>query len=304
MEQACHILEISRSGFYEWLNRKPSARQQNNIALRKAIIELHNKYPSFGLDSIYHTLKPQFHCSRKSVHKQMQLSHIHSVRHKVYKSTTNSRHSYSISPNILQRNFSFNSINQAWVSDITCIPTDEGWLYLAIVKDLCDKKIVGYAFSERIDTNLTLTALNMTISRRKPGIGLIFHSDGDIQYASTNYRERLKACHSCQSMSRAVAENFFTCLKCELVYLKHYRSRDEAKLDIFAYIEAFFNNIRPHSALVGFHPILLTKNLTIHILFNLLLTSLYYSAFSSAFLSFFRERLRCERQKYNFSFIA
>ena len=96
------------------------------------------------------------------------------------------------------------------------------------------KKIVEYAFSEHIDTNLTLAALNMAISRRKPGIGLIFHSDGGVQYASTNYRERLKACHSCQSMSRAVAENFFTCLKCELVCLKHYSSRAEAELNIFA----------------------------------------------------------------------
>ena len=234
MEQVCHILEISRSGFYEWLNRKPSARQQNNIALRQAIIELHHKYPSFALDSIYHTLKPQFHCSRKSVHKQMQLAHIHSVRHKAYKSTNNSKHNYSISPSLLKRNFSYNSLNQARVNDITCIPTDEGWLYLAIVKDLCDKKIVGYAFSEHIDTNLTLAALNMAISRRKPGIGLIFHSDGGVQYASTNYRERLKACHICQSISRAVTENFFSCLKCELVCLKHYSSRAEAELNNFA----------------------------------------------------------------------
>ena len=140
MEQVCHILEISCSGFYEWLNRKPSARQQKNIALRKAIIELHHKYPTFSLACIYHTLKPQFHCSRKRVHKQMQLAHIHSVRHKAYKSTTNSRHSYSISPNLLKRNFSFNSLNQAWLGDITYIPTDKGWLYLAIVKDLCNKK--------------------------------------------------------------------------------------------------------------------------------------------------------------------
>ena len=261
MEQVCHILEISRSGFYEWLNRKPSDREKNNIALRKAIIELHQKHPTFGLDSIYHILKPKFHCSRKRVHRQMQLAHIHSIRHKAYKATTNSKHNYSISPNLLQRNFSCNSINQVWVGDITYIPTDEGWLYLAIVKDLCDKKIVGYAFSERIDTNLTISALNMAISRRKPSNGLIFHSDRGVQYASTNYRERLRDYHICQSMSRkgdpydnAVAENFFSCLKCELIYLKHYHTRAEAKLDIFAYIEAFYNNIRPHSALGWISP--------------------------------------------------
>lgn len=261
MEQVCQILEISRSGFYEWLNRKPSDREKNNIALRKAIIELHQKHPTFGLDSIYHILKPKFHCSRKRVHRQMQLAHIHSIRHKAYKATTNSKHKYSISPNLLQRNFSCNHINQVWVGDITYIPTNESWLYLAIVKDLCDKKIVGYAFSERIDTNLTISALNMAISRRKPGNGLIFHSDRGVQYASTNYRERLRDYHICQSMSRkgdpydnAVAENFFSCLKCELIYLKHYHTRDEGKLDIFAYIEAFYNNIRPHSALGWISP--------------------------------------------------
>lgn len=191
----------------------------------------------------------------------MQIAHIHSIRHKAYKSTTNSKHNYSISPNLLKRNFSFNSLNQTWVGDITYIPTDEGWLYLAIVKDLCDKKIVGYAFSEHIDTNLTLAVLNMAISRRKPGNGLIFHSDRGVQYASTNYLERLKACHICQSMSRkgdsydnAVTENFFSCLKCELIYLKHYRSRTEAKLDVFVYTEAFYNNIRTHSALGWISP--------------------------------------------------
>ncbi len=108
---------------------------------------------------------------------------------------------------------------------------------------------------------MTLAALNMAISKRKPGIGLILHSDRGVQYASTNYLERLKACHICQSMSRkgdsydnAVTENFFSCLKCELIYLKHYRSRTEAKLDVFVYIEAFYNNIRPHSALGWISP--------------------------------------------------
>lgn len=125
----------------------------------------------------------------------MKIANIHSVRHKAYKSTTNSKHKYDILPNILQRNFCYNYINQAWVGDITYIPNDEWWLYLAIVKDLCDKKIGGYAFSEHIDTNLTISALDMAVSRRKPDKGLIFHSNRDVQYASEEYRERLKSYH-------------------------------------------------------------------------------------------------------------
>ena len=129
-------------------------------------------------------------------------------------------------------------------------------MFLAIVKDLCTRKIVGYAFSDRIDTRLTLAALDMAYRRRKPAQGLIFHSDRGVQYAAQAYRERLEAYGIRQSMSRrgdpydnAVAENFFSCLKCELVHLKHYPTRAVAQDDVFAYLEAFYNTIRPHSAL-------------------------------------------------------
>ena len=182
---------------------------------------------AMGLDSLYRLLKPEFGCSRKRVHRQMQLAGISSARRRAYKKTTHSNHSHPIAPNLLQRNFSFDRPDQAWVGDITYIPTGEGWLYLAIVKDLCTRKIVGYAFSDRIDTRLTLAALDMAYRRRKPAQGLIFHSDRGVQYAAQAYRERLEAYGIRQSMSRrgdpydnAVAENFFSCLKCELVHLK------------------------------------------------------------------------------------
>ena len=170
--------------------------------------------------------------------------------------TTHSDHSHPIAPNLLQRNFSFDRPDQAWVGDITYIPTGEGWLYLAIVKDLCTRKIVGYAFSDKIDTRLTLAALDMAYRRRKPARSLIFHSDRGVQYAAWAYRERLEAYGIRQSMSRrgdpydnAVAENFFSCLKCELVHLKHYPTRAAAQDDVFVYLDAFYNTIRPHSAL-------------------------------------------------------
>ncbi len=256
MEQVCRELEVSRSGYYGWHNRIPSERSRRNQALRRRLVELHEKYPAMGLESLYHLLRPEFGCSRKRVHRQMRIAGISSVRRRAYKATTNSKHSHPIAPNLLMRNFSFEHPDQAWVGDITYIPTGEGWLYLAIVKDLCTRKIVGYAFSDRIDTQLTLAALDMAYRRRSPGKGLIFHSDRGVQYAARVYRERLEAYGIRQSMSRrgdpydnAVAENFFSCLKCELIHLKQYPTRAAAQNDVFSYLEAFYNTVRPHSAL-------------------------------------------------------
>ena len=186
----------------------------------------------------------------------MKKANIRSTRRKAYKRTTNSKHSHPIAPNLLKRNFNFSQPNQAWVGDITYIPTGEGWLYLAIVKDLCLRKIVGYAFGNRIDTHLTLSALGMAVRRQKPKPGLIFHSDRGVQYASDAYRRALRSHGFQQSMSRkgdpydnAVAENFFSCLKCECVYQQPFATRSMAKAAIFRYIEAFYNPVRPHSGI-------------------------------------------------------
>lgn len=228
----------------------------------RLLISYHEMYPAAGLDALYHMIKKECHCSRNTVHRLMKLHNIHSLRKKAYKVTTNSKHNYEVSPNLLQRDFSANKPNQKWVGDITYIPTDEGWLYAAIVKDLCLKKIVGYAFSSRIDTRLTVSALEMAVRRQKPQSDLIFHSDRGVQYASTQYRETLAKYNITQSMSKkgdpydnAVAENFFSCLKCELVHLKHYHTRDEAQADVFAYIEAYYNTVRPQSALNWLSPV-------------------------------------------------
>ena len=186
----------------------------------------------------------------------MKKANIYSARKSAYKRTTNSNHKNPVAPNLLVRNFSFSSPNQAWVSDITYIPTGEGWLYLAIVKDLCSKKLVGYAMGERIDTQLTLGALGMAIRRQAPDAGLIFHSDRGVQYASSAFRAALERHDIQQSMSRkgdpydnAVAENFFSCLKCECVYLQYWPTRTAAKAAIFRYIETFYNAARPHSSI-------------------------------------------------------
>lgn len=256
------MLEISRSSYYAWKNRGVSDRKQHEQKLLRILISFHEKYPAAGLDALVHMIKPICPCSRNTLHRLMKLHNIHSIRKKAYKITTNSKHSYAVSPNLLQRNFTANKPNQKWVGDITYIPTDEGWLYTAIVKDLCLKKIVGYAFSSRIDTNLTVSALEMAVNRQKPQTNLIFHSDRGVQYASLGYREALAKHSITQSMSRkgdpydnAVAENFFSCLKCELVHHKHYRTRAEAQADIFSYIETYYNAVRPQSALNWLSPI-------------------------------------------------
>jgi len=186
----------------------------------------------------------------------MQQANIHSLRKRAYKATTNSKHSYPTAPNLLKRQFCASKPNEFWAGDITYVPTDEGWLYTSIVKDLCTKKIVGYAFSCRLDASLATNALEMAIRRERPSPGLIFHSDRGIQYASLVHSQLLDQHGIRQSMSRkgdpydnAVAENFFSCLKCEMVHLQRFPTRNAAQTAIFAYIEAFYNSFRPHSAL-------------------------------------------------------
>jgi len=186
----------------------------------------------------------------------MKQANIQSVRKKTYKKTTNSNHSNPVAPNLLGRGFRASQPKQAWVSDITYIPTGEGWLYLAIIKDLYLKKVVGYAYSDRIDTSLILSALDMAVRRQKPKRGLVFHSDRGVQYASAAFRKALDGYGFRQSMSRkgdpydnAVAENFFSCLKCECIHLRCFHTRSDAKAAVFRYIEAFYNNVRPHSGI-------------------------------------------------------
>lgn len=261
MDRLCLEPELSRSAFYAWKSHKPSKRALSNQALLRAIVTLHEKYPTYGLDSIYHVLHRDYSCSRKRVHRLMKQANIHSLRTKAFKVTTNSNHKFPISPNLRNRNFNFSEPNRAWASDITYVKTDEGWLYAATVKDLCTKKIVGYAFSNRIDTALALEALRMAIRREKPAAGLIHHSDRGSQYAATRYRKELASHGFLAGMSRsgnpydnAVAENFFSCLKCECVHLSHFFSCRQAAQEIFSYIEAFYNSVRPHAALGWISP--------------------------------------------------
>ena len=265
----CQLLEVSRSAYYAWLNRKPSKRELENKAILRELVRLHHKHPTLGLDPLHQLIRPKFKASRKRVHRLKKAAKIYSIRHKAYKVTTNSKHNNPIAPNLLGKvdgkRFRATSPNQAWTSDITYIPTGEGWLYCAIIKDLFTKKVVGYATSHRINTQLCLDALDMAVFRQRQ-MGnlkhLIFHSDRGSQYASYAFVNALERYGFKQSMSRkgnpydnAVAENFFSCLKCECIYLNHFKTRDAARLAIFSYIEVFYNRVRPHSGIGWANPI-------------------------------------------------
>jgi transposase InsO family protein len=176
--------------------------------------------------------------------------------------TTDSRHGLPVAPNVLQRDFSPDKPNSTWATDITYIWTAEGWLYLAAVLDLFSRRVVGWAMSQSIDTLLVLSALNMALEQRQPTEGLVHHSDQGSQYASTDYQKALKASGLQCSMSRkgncwdnAVAESFFSTLKTELVYLTHFTTRQQARSEIFEYIEVFYNRQRRHSTLGYLSPV-------------------------------------------------
>lgn len=216
-------------------------------------------YPIYGLDSLYHIVRRQIPCSRGRVHRLMKQYGISSIRYKSNAKHRYTKHFLPVKDNLLEQNFRIAAPNTVWVGDITYLKTLEGWLYLAIIKDLCTKQVIGYSFSDKIDTSLTISALDMAVKRCRPSGNLTFHSDRGSQYASLNYQERLRHHHIKSSMSRsgnpydnAVAESFFSSLKCELVHLTTFYTREQAELEVFHYIEKY-NNIRPHSS-IGWIP--------------------------------------------------
>lgn len=193
--------------------------------------------------------------NHKTVEDLMKKNGIHAKTKKKFKATTNSKHDLPVAPNLLNREFTVNKPNQAWVGDITYIATDEGWLYLSTWIDLCSRKIVGWSMSQRMTAEIVVDAFRMGVFRQK-GAPMLVHSDRGSQYASEDFRKELKKHHCKQSMSRkancwdnAVAESFFGTLKNELVHHEKYKTRDQARLSIFDYIEMFYNKRRIHSHL-------------------------------------------------------
>jgi putative transposase len=258
VEKMCKVFSLGRSGFYDWLNRKPSKRAQEG---KMIAMEVHKAYAEskgrYGSPKITMALRERdFNVSRPRVARIMKANNLKSVVAGKFKvCTTDSNHGFKISPNLLDRNFITDRPSKAWVSDITYINTYQGWLYLTVIMDLYDRKIIGWSMSTSLKASQTvvpawrMAGLNRTIKK-----GLIFHSDRGVQYACNELRAELGPVVK-QSMSRkgncwdnAVIENFFKILKSETRY-KKYESLDQAKRELFEFIEIWYNRVRIHSAL-------------------------------------------------------
>jgi len=255
----CGALEVSPAGYYAWRSRPESRRSAANRDLLDHITQVHRDTRGrYGSPRIHVELRAQGRgASRGRIERLMRRHGIRAIMARPRRvRTTDSRHDLPIAPNLLNRNFSAAAPNRIWLTDITYVETDQGWLYLATVMDLYSRRIVGWAMDDHLRTELPLAALNMAISTRRPGANLIHHSDRGVQYASADYRTALHSAGMQASMSRradcydnAPMESFFHTLKTEQVHHQQYATRDQAKSDIFAYIEGFYNRTRRHSSI-------------------------------------------------------
>jgi len=255
----CRLLEVQASGYYAWTSRSPCEREARKLQLIESIRLVHQRSGgSYGSPRVHQALRKQgVICSRKQVEKLMQQEQIHSTRHRRFRiRTTDSNHEHPLAANLLDRQFEQESINQAWASDITYVATDEGWLYVASVMDLCSRRIIGWSTADHLRAELATEALSKAIGARCPTEQLLHHSDRGVQYACVEYQEILARHGITCSMSRsgncydnAMMESFFKTFKVELVYQEHYTTREEARKSIHPYIEVFYNRQRLHSSL-------------------------------------------------------
>jgi putative transposase len=260
----CRLLQVSPGGYYAWRGRPASARQQRRETLVIEIQAIHQEVKErYGSPRMYRELRARGQdCCENTVAKLMRQQGIAAKGKRKFRCTTDSNHDRPVAENILDRQFEPTAANQAWVADITYIPTREGWLYLAAVEDLYSRQIVGWSMSERITSRLVVDALKMAIARRLPGEGLLTHSDRGSQYASDHYQRLLERRDITCSMSRrgncwdnAPMESFFASLKKELIHDEDYQNRAEARASVFEYIEVFYNRVRRHSALGYLAPV-------------------------------------------------
>ena len=260
----CRVLGISRSGYYADKTRPESTRSKRDRELLQEIKRVHAQSKGvYGSPKITAELADKGHqVGRNKVAKLMRLEGLRGCPRRRYRVTTQQDPRHRVAENLLDQDFSTTKPNQRWVADITYISTNQGWLYLAVVIDLYSRKVVGWSMSRWISRRLVIDALRMAVDARQPEQDLIHHSDRGSQYTSDNFRDELAKHNIDCSMSRtgncwdnAVAESFFGLLKRERVNRTRYRTRDEARADIFDYIEVFYNRKRRHGYLNNISPV-------------------------------------------------
>ena len=254
----CELFEVSRSGYHAWRGRGPSVRQVHNTRLLTQIRAIHAASEgNYGSPRVHRQLREQGTVvSLNRVRRLMKKDGIAARHKKKFRVTTDSRHNLPVAPNLLGQEFVAERPEQVWLTDVSYIWTDEGWLYLACVLDLYSRLVVGWAMGERNDRQLAIAALGMAYFQRRPARGLMHHSDRGSVYCSRDYRKLLEHYGMVCSMSRkgncydnAPMESWFKTLKVERVNQRRYRTRAQARSDIFAYIETFYNARRLHSSL-------------------------------------------------------
>jgi putative transposase len=255
----CRVLQVSPSGYYAWRSRPESRRALANRDLLQEVHRLHGQHQGrYGSPRMHAALRAEgYRVSRSRVERLMRRHGIRALARRRFRpATTDSRHQLPIAPNLLQQKFTASVPNRVWLADMTSIPTGEGWLYLAAVLDLATRKVVGWAMRDHMRTELTLGALIMAAQRQRPVPGLVHHSDRGSQYAAEAYAQQLALMGAKPSMSRtgccydnAPMESFFHSLKVELVHQRSWATREEARRDLFVYIESYYNRQRIHSAI-------------------------------------------------------
>ena len=259
----CRLLQVSRSGYYAWRVRPESRRARTDRELTELIRQIHTDSDGvYGAAKITAELNEQgYPCGRHKVARLMRLAGLKGCPKTTFKVTTQRDPKHPVADNLLEQVFTAEGPNERWASDITYIKTRQGWLYLAVVLDLYSRRVVGWSMSRWISRHLVLDALTMAVQQRLPDDGLIHHSDRGSQYTSDDFRDELEM-HKIQcSMSgrgncydNAVVESFFGLLKRERVNRNYYLTRDDAKQDIFDYIECFYNRKRRHGYLGNISP--------------------------------------------------
>ncbi len=260
----CKVLEIKRSGYYHWQKRRTTQRSTEERRFLE-LISKHHKLSKgiYGLLKIYRAIgKEGIIVSKKRIHRLMKKYNIHSKTARKFKVTTKQGKAAEFSPNILNRVFQATRENEVWTSDITYVWTQEGWLYLAIVQDIFNREQIGWSIMEKMTADIVVNAIKMAVTNRNPGQQVIFHSDRGSQYTSNKVRSLLNQYKFKQSMSsngncydNAITETFFSTIKKELIYLTKFETKEQAKKEIFEYIEIFYNRQRLHSSLNYLSPV-------------------------------------------------